>query len=103
MITEGITHNLLICDPISHPFLYQIPRENPDPDIFQIALAGFMGVIEFVFAQYGVSMRVSLNLDVTGTSAIDPFAVDLPFTRCLLYVIGFPASSVARAAECLAC
>jgi hypothetical protein len=77
--------------------------EDLDANIFQIVLAGFMGVIEIVFAQYGVSMGVCLNLDVTGAPALNSLAVDLLFTCSLFHIIFFPASSVAHAAECLAC
>jgi hypothetical protein len=67
VITEGITHDLLICNPISHPILHQIPRGNLDLNIFQIVLAGLMGMVKFIFAQYGVSMGIHLNLNIAGT------------------------------------
>ena len=103
MITEGITHDLLICDPISYPILYQIPHGNPDPNIFQIVLASFMGMIEFIFAQYSVSKGIHLNLNIAGTPAIDPLAVDLPLPRHLLLVMLKSYASITRAMESLAC
>ena len=103
MIKEGSTHNLLISDPIMHPDLYQLPRRNPDPDVLQIIFAGGVGMIGSVFTQYSVGMGICLDLDEAGTPALDPLAVDLPFTRGLFHVMAFPASSVTRATECLAC
>jgi len=59
-------------------------------------------MIEFVLAQYGVGMGVRLNLNVTGASALDPFAPDLPFP-CSLFLVRLKSpTSVARATECLA-
>ena len=51
---EGITHNLLICDPIAHPRLYQLTRVNADPDVFQIFFTGGVGMITIIFAQYSL-------------------------------------------------
>ena len=61
-----------------------------------------MGMIEFVFAQYSVGMGVRLNLNVTGTPALNPLAANLPFP-CRLFLVRFSFSeSIARATECLA-
>ena len=73
-----------------------------DPDIFQIVLAGFMGMTKLIFAQYGVGMGISLNLNIAGTPTIDLLGVDLPFPCCLLFVMLESSASVACATECLA-
>jgi hypothetical protein len=103
MLKEGITHNLLISDPIMHPSLYQLSRANSDPDVFEIIFAGGMGMIVIVFTQYSIGMGICLDLDEAGTPAPDPLTFDLPFPPCLLHVMAFPASCIARATECLAC
>lgn len=86
-----------------HPDLDKLPRANPDPDVFQIIFAGGVGMIMMVFTQYSVGMGVCLDLDEARAPALDPFAVDLPFTRCLFHVTAFPASSIVRATESLTC
>ena len=101
MIKEGSTHNLLICDPILHPGLYQVARRNSDPDVLEIIFTGGMGMIVIVFTQYNVCMRISFDLNLTEAPALDPLTVDLPFMRCLLHIDLVPASSVPRATECL--
>ena len=58
-------------------------------------------MIMVVFTQYCTSIGTCLDLDETGTPALDLLAVDLPFTCCLLYVIDFPTGPVACTAECL--
>jgi hypothetical protein len=60
-------------------------------------------MVVMVFTQYSTGMGICLNLDETGAPTLDPLAVNLSFTHCLFYVIVFPASPVARAAECLTC
>jgi hypothetical protein len=86
-----------------YPDLYQLACGNADPDVFEIIFAGGVGMNVIVFTQYSIGMGICLDLDEAGTPALDPLAVDLPFTRSLFHVIFFPASSVARTAECLAC
>jgi hypothetical protein len=103
VIKEGITHNLLISDPIMHPGLYQFPRGNPDPDVLQIIFAGGVGMIVIVFAQYSVGMGICLNLHITGTPAIDPLALNLSFPRHLFHTRFSPSQFVTRATESLAC
>ena len=49
----------------------------------------------------GAGMGIRLNLDVTGTAALDPLAVDLPFPRCLFLIRFGTSDSVTRATECL--
>jgi hypothetical protein len=56
-----------------------------------------------IFAQYSAGVGICLDLDRAGTPALDLFAVNLPFTLSLFYITAFPASSVMRATECLAC
>jgi hypothetical protein len=73
-----------------------------DPDIFQIILAGLMGMSKFVFAQYGVGVGIHLDLDITGTPAIDLLAVDLLFPHHFLLIMLDSSASVTRAMECLA-
>ena len=60
-------------------------------------------MILIVFTQYSVGIGICLDLNETGAPALDPLAVDLPFTRCLFHIMAFPASSVAHITECLAC
>ena len=103
MINEGITHNLLICDPVQHPGLYLLTRGNPDPDVHQIVFAGGVGMIEIVFAQYNVSVGICLDLNVTGTPALDPLALDLPFPRRLFHIRFSPTNLITRATERLVC
>jgi hypothetical protein len=67
-----------------------------------MVLAGFMGMIEFLFIQYSVGMGVCLNLDVTGTSADNPLGVNLPFPPCLLHITFDSPTSITRTAESLA-
>ena len=102
MITERITHNLLVCDPISYPILYELPRRYSDLEISQIILAGFMGVLIFIFTQYGFSMGIRLNLDITGAPAPDSLTFDLSFPRGLFLVMFDSSGSVTRASESLA-
>ena len=85
---EGITHNLLICDPIAHPRLYQLTRVNVDLDVFQILFTGGVGMITIIFAQYSLGMGICLNLDVTRAAALDLLAFDLSFL-CGLFLIMF--------------
>jgi hypothetical protein len=86
-----------------HPDLYQLARGNPDPDVLQVIFAGGVGMAVIVFAQYSFGVGICLDLDETGTPALDPLTVDLPFPRRFFHVMAFPASSVARAMECFAC
>jgi hypothetical protein len=102
-IKEGITHNLLICDPIMHLTLYQVVCRSPDPHVFHIISAGGVQVIRVVFTQYGIGMGIGLDLDETGAPAPNPFTIDLSFTHRLLHVRLFPTSSIACTTECLAC
>ena len=88
---EGITHNLLICDPIAHPRLYQLMRVNADPNVFQIFFTGGVGMIAIIFAQYSLGMGICLNLDVTRAAALNPLAFDLSFP-CGLFLIMFDSS-----------
>ena len=86
-----------------YPDLYQLACGNTDLDVFEIIFAGGVGMNVIVFTQYSIGMGICLDLDKAGTPALDPLAVDLPFTHSLFHVIFSPASSVARTAECLAC
>ena len=84
----------LICDPILYPAFYQILCGDSDLNIFQIILASFIGVIEFVFAQNGISMGICLNLNITGAPTLNLLTVELPFMCSYFHVMSFPASSV---------
>ena len=83
-----------------HPGLYQLSRANSDPDVLQIIFAGGVGMIGIVFAQYSVGMGICLDLDETGAPPLDPLTFDLPFTRCLLHIMAFPASAITCTSQC---
>jgi len=85
-----------------HPVLYQILHGHSDLDIFQIILANLIGMSKFIFAQYGVGVRIRLDLDITGTPAINPLAVDLLFLRCFLLIMLDSSTSIMCTMECLA-
>ena len=85
-----------------HPSLYQLSRDNPDPDVLQIIFAGGVGMIMIVFTQYSIGTGICLDLDETGAPALEPLTFDLPIPCGLLHVTAFPTSSVARATVCLA-
>jgi hypothetical protein len=61
-----------------------------------------MGMSKFIFAQYGVGVGICLDLDVTGTPAINSLAVDLLFPRRFLLIMLDSSASVTHATECLA-
>ena len=61
-----------------------------------------MGMLKFIFAQYGVNVGIRLNLNITGTPTIDLLAIDLSFPRCLLLVMLETSASIMRTMECLA-
>src|SRR5258707_13526796 len=102
-IEEGITHNLLICDPIVYPALYQFSCGSLDPDVLQIIFSGGVGVIVIVFTQNNVSMGICLDLDEAWTTPLNPLTFDLLFLCHLFHVMAFPTCSVACTMECLTC
>src|SRR5260370_19239203 len=102
-IKEGITHNLLICDPMVYRALYQFSCGSLDPDVLQVILSGRVGVIVIVFTQYNVSMGICLDLDKVQTIPLNPLTFNLPFPHHLFHVMAFPACSVACTMECLTC
>jgi hypothetical protein len=102
MTKEGSTHNLLICDLIIYPDLYQLMHGNVDLNIFEIIFASRVGMNMIVFTQYSIGMGICLDLDKAGTPALNLLTVDLPFMCSFFHIIFFPTSSIAHAAECLA-
>ena len=60
-----------------------------------------MEMIEFVFAQYSVSMGICLNLNFSGTPAIDLLAVNLPFPYQFLCIRFSSSKLVTHTMECL--
>src|SRR5258708_21005896 len=102
-IEEEITHNLLICDPIVYPALYQFSHGSPDLDVLQVIFSGRVGVIVIIFTQYNVGMGICLDLDEARTTPLNPLTFNLPFPHCFFHIMAFPTCSVVHAMECLTC